>query len=378
MISKREKKSIENLDGRRIVIHWLLVAMLAFYAAATVRAQGDPLPSWNDGAPKRAIIDFVARAAKEGDAGFIPVSDRIAAFDNDGTLWAEKPLPNEVYFVLARVREMAEKDASLKTKQPFKAALDADAAYFHEQGEKAVVELLMATHTGMTQEQFASEARKFFETGRHPKLNRPFTAVVYQPMLELLNFLRANEFQIWISSGGTIDFMRAVAPEVYGIPADHIVGTEFKRESRRENNLLSVWRLPALEHLNDKDGKPVGIDRHIGQRPAFVGGNVLSGGDIAMMEYSKGRGGASFQLLINHDDAEREFSYREKDNFSLDAAKKYGFTVANIKTDWKTIFPVVETPPGKVRSGKKGIADGQKTPVDQESGARRTLSILPK
>lgn len=302
--------------------------------------QTDPLPSWNDGAVKRSIVDFVRKVTTAGGPDFVPADQRIATFDNDGTLWVEKPLPNEVYFVVARVRALVAKDPALKDKQPFKAVLEADAAYFHTEGEKAVVALMTATHTGMTQEQFADEARHFIATAKHPKLNRPFTSVAYQPMLELLAYLRSNGFEIWLSSGGTIDFMRVFAQQLYGIPANRIVGTEFKRESREISGKLSIWRLPQLEHLNDKEGKPVGIDRHIGIRPLFVGGNVLTGGDIAMMQYSKGRKGTSFQLLINHDDATREFTYQEKDNFSLNAAKANGFTVVSMKSDWKTIFPI--------------------------------------
>jgi phosphoserine phosphatase len=319
----------------------LIVAALGFSVvqpAGSQRAQPDPLPSWNDGPVKKAIIDFVARVTKPGGADFVPVEDRIAAFDNDGTLWVEKPLPNEVFFVLTRLREMAAKDPSLKERQPFKAALEGDAAYFHEAGAKAVLELLLATHTGMTQEQFAGEARRFIETERHPKLNRPYTALVYQPMIELLAYLRANQFQTWLCSGGTIDFMRVFALKTYGIPPEQVIGSEFKRESRREGDRLVIWRAPEIDAINDKDGKPVGIDRQVGERPIFVAGNVFSGGDIAMMEYSKGRAGPSFQLLINHDDAGREFAYAEKGNFSLDAAKKFGFAVVNIKSDWKTIF----------------------------------------
>ncbi|MGH9939705.1 MAG: haloacid dehalogenase-like hydrolase [Blastocatellia bacterium] len=298
----------------------------------------DPLPSWNDGEVKRGVIDFVTRVTREGGPDFVPVADRIAVFDNDGTLWVEKPLPVEVYFTLARVRELAAKDPSLKERQPFKAALEGDAAYFHEAGAKAVLELLLASHAGMTQEQFASEARQFMEKARHPKLDRPFTEIAYQPMIELLAYLRRNGFQIWLCSGGTIDFMRVFAPQIYGVPVEQIIGSELKRESRMQDGRLVVWRLPEIDAINDKEGKPVGIDRHIGKRPIFVAGNVFSGGDIAMMEYSKGRAGPSFQLLINHDDAAREFAYAEKDNASLNAAKKYGFTVANIKSDWKTIF----------------------------------------
>lgn len=326
---------------RRKVVIALIVATLGFGAiqpASSQRAQTDPLPSWNEGSVKKAIIDFVTRVTKPGGPDFVPAGDRIATFDNDGTLWVEKPLPNEVFFVLSRLKEMAAKDPSLKERQSFKAALEGDAAYFHEAGAKAVLELLLATHTGMTQEQFAGEARRFIETERHPRLDRPYTAVVYQPMIELLAYLRANQFQTWLCSGGTIDFMRVFALKTYGIPPEQVIGSEFKRESRREGDRLVIWRLPEIDAINDKDGKPVGIDRQVGERPIFVAGNVFSGGDIAMMEYSKGRSGPSFQLLINHDDAEREFAYAEKDNFSLDAAKKFGFTVVNIKSDWKTIF----------------------------------------
>jgi phosphoserine phosphatase len=322
----------------------LLATVLGFGAvqpASSQRAQtgrGDPLPSWNDGAAKRGIIDFVTRVTREGGPDFTPIADRIATFDNDGTLWVEKPAPVEAYFVFARVRELAAKDPSLKERQPFKAALEGDMAYFREAGKKAFLDLFVATETGMDQEQFAREARQFIEKWRNPKLDRPFTEITYQPMIELLAYLRRNGFQIWLCSGGTIDFMRAFAPQIYGIPIDQIVGSELKRESRMVGGRLVVWRLPEIDAINDKEGKPVGIDQHIGKRPLFVAGNVGNFGDIAMMEYSKGRAGPSFQLLINHDDAAREFAYAEKDNGSLDAAKKYGFTVVSVKSDWKTVF----------------------------------------
>ena len=187
------------------------------------------------------------------------------------------------------------------------------------------------------------EAERFLQTARHPTLDRPFTELAYQPMLELLTYLRTNGFQIWICSGGTLDFMRAFATQTYGVPPERIIGSEFKRESRREDGRLRIWRLPAIDAINDKDGKPVGIDRQIGRRPVIVGGNVLSGGDVAMMEYSKGRSGPSLQLLVNHDDAEREFAYAERDNVSLDAAHRLGFTVVSIARDWKTVFAPART-----------------------------------
>src|SRR5262245_38366864 len=280
----------------------LLATMLGFSAGRPVnspRAQtgrGDPLPSWNDGAAKRGIIDFVTRVTREGGPDFTPVADRIATLDNDGTLWVEKPLPVEVYFLTARVRELAAKDPSLKERQPFKAALEGDAAYFHAAGKNAVLDLFVGTETGMDQERFAAEARRFLEKWRRPKLDRPFTEIAYQPMIEPLGYLRRNGFQTWICSGGTIDFIRGFAPQTYGIPIDQIIGTELKLESRMEGDRLVVWRLPEIEAINDKEGKPVGIDRQIGKRLIFVAGNVGNYGDIAMMQYSKGRRGPSFQL----------------------------------------------------------------------------------
>ncbi|MBO0861457.1 MAG: haloacid dehalogenase-like hydrolase [Chloracidobacterium sp.] len=329
---------------QRAISIFLLTTALGFGVAqpsVLQRAQagrGDPLPSWNDGAAKRGIIDFVTRVTREGGPDFTPVADRVATFDNDGTLLVEKPLPVEVYFIFARVRELAAKDSSLKERQPFKAALEGDAAYFREAGKKAFLELLTATGAGMDQERFTAEARRFLEKWRQPKLDRPFTEIAYQPMIELLAYLRQNGFQPWISSGGTIDFLRAFAPQIYGIPIDRIIGTELRREARMEDGRLVIWRLPGIETINDKEIKPVGIDRHIGARPIFVAGNVGNYGDIAMMRYSKGRMGRTLQLLINHDDAGREFAYGEKDNASLNAAKIYGFTVVNIKNDWRTVF----------------------------------------
>jgi phosphoserine phosphatase len=334
----------------RLGVLLMIGAASGVNATRPASAQGagpDPLPSWNDCAAKRGILDFVARVTKAGGPDFVPVPDRIATFDNDGTLWAEKPLPVEVYFTLDRLRDLAARNPGLKERQPFKAALEGDTAFFREAGEKAVVELILATHTGMTQDQFAAEARQFFESERHPKLNRPFTEIAYQPMIELLGYLRQKGFQIWLCSGGTIDFMRVISQRLYGVPIDQVIGSEFKRESRIEGDRLVVWRLPEIDAVDDKEGKPVGIDRQIGKRPIFVAGNVFSGGDIAMMRYSKGRAGPSFQLLINHDDAEREFAYSEKNDESLDAAKRFGFTVANIKSDWKTIFV-----PGQAASAK--------------------------
>jgi phosphoserine phosphatase len=317
----------------------LALATGCWTPARTQTGPPDPLPSWNEGPAREAILRFVQRVTTPGGPDFVPEEERIAVFDNDGTLWAEKPLPNEVYFVLARLREQVAREPSLAERQPYKAALQGDAAYFHQAGAQAVLALLAATHAGMTQEEFAYDVRRFLSDGRHPQLGRPFTSVAYQPMLELLAYLRASGFQTWISSGGTLDFIRVFAPSTYGVPPEQTIGSELRRESRRADGRLSIYRLPHGEHLNDHDGKPVGIDRHIGRRPLLVAGNVLSGGDIAMMEYSRGRAGPSLQLLVNHDDAAREFAYAERDGASLDAARRFGFVVVSMKEDWKSVFP---------------------------------------
>lgn len=316
----------------------LLAVLLGGAPGPPVAAGGDPLPSWNEGRTKTAIREFVGRVTREGGSDFVAPEDRVATFDNDGTLWVEKPLPNELYFCLSRIRSLAAQKPEMREQQPFKAALEGDAAYFHEAGAKAVVELLAASHTGMTQEEFAGEARSFMETQRHPKLGVPYGEVTYRPMRELLAYLRANGFRTWLCSGGTQDFMRVFSRQLYDIPPEQVIGSEFRLKSELREGRLALLRLPEVDLLNDKEGKPVGISRHIGRRPLFVAGNVLSAGDVAMMEYSKGRRGPSFQLLVNHDDADREFAYQEKDNASLDTAKRYGFTVVSVKNDWKTVF----------------------------------------
>lgn len=324
--------------NRRSFCTGLGAVPLAMRAGAQQPTGIGPLASWTDGEIRRTILQFVSKTVDPRSPDFVLPADRIAVFDNDGTLWVEKPMPNEVYFTFAKVTDLAAKDPSLAQQQPYKAALEHDAAYFHEAGPKAILELFVRTHTNVSQDEFATQVQRFMATARHPKLKRPFTTCIYTPMLELLTYLRAAGYQTWICSGGDTDFMRAFAPQVYGVPAEQVIGSEMKRESRRENGRLIIWRLPQIDAVNDKDLKPVDIDRQIGKRPVVVGGNVLSGGDIAMMEYSKGRSGPSLQLLINHDDTEREFAYAEKDNFSLDAARKHGFKVVSMKSDWKTVF----------------------------------------
>ena len=314
------------------------VTMLAASDDARVsRPAPDPLPSWNDGPAKRAILEFVERVTRAGGADFVPVADRIAVFDNDGTLWQEQPVVEGV-FTLQRVKARVAREPSLAQREPFKALVERDREYFTTHGERAIAELFVAANGGMTQETYAAEARAFVDTARHPKLGARYVDLTYQPMRELLAHLRANGFQTWLCSGGTSDFMRTFAMTAYEIPPERVIGSEFRRQARMDGGKLVIWRLDTLETLNDKEAKPVNIDRQLGRRPLLVGGNVRSGGDIAQMQYSKGRTGPSLQLLVDHDDAQREFAYAERDSASLTAARRYGFTVVSMKRDWKTVF----------------------------------------
>ncbi|KAF2336338.1 HAD family hydrolase [Flavobacterium daemonense] len=304
-------------------------------STATAVTNGDPLPSWNDGPLKKDIISYVEKVTKEGSPDFIPTESRIATFDNDGTLWAEKPLAQEL-FAFYRVKKMVEANPELAKKQPFKAVIEKDKTYFEKGGDKALVELVAATHTGMTEDEFEASAKDFFAGATYPGKNVPLKQIRYQPQLELLNYLRSNGFKTFIVTGGTVEFVRAIAPDFYGIPKEQVVGTSFKYKFDDAKN--SVVREPALNHFNDKEGKPVAIQLHIGQRPVFACGNEGGAGDLAMLRYSSGSKYPSFQLIVNHNDSIREFNYQEKDNLSLNTAAKYKYHVVSIKDDWKKVF----------------------------------------
>ncbi|WP_337968031.1 HAD family hydrolase [uncultured Flavobacterium sp.] len=305
-------------------------------STAAVATSGDPLPSWNDGALKKDIIAYVTKVTKEGTPDFIPVEDRIATFDNDGTLWAEKPYVQEL-FAFYRVKKLVTANPALAQKQPFKAVVEKDKTYFEKGGDKALIELVAATHTGLTEDEFEAEAKEFFAGAQYPGKNVPLKQIRYQPQLELLNYLRANGFKTFIVTGGTIELVRAISADFYGIPKNQVVGTSFKYKYDADKN--SIIREPALDLLNDKEGKPVGIQLHIGQRPVFACGNEGGAGDLAMLKYSQGSKYPSFQLIVNHNDSIREYSYQEKDNLSLNTAAKNKYHVISMKDDWKKIFP---------------------------------------
>jgi phosphoglycolate phosphatase-like HAD superfamily hydrolase len=329
---------------RRTALSALLVSTAAAATPLSARwalAQGDPLPSWNEGANKQSILSFVAAVTKEGTSDFIPGPQRIATFDNDGTLWCEQPMYVQLAFALERVKALSNQHPEWKTKQPFKAVLNNDIAALAASGEKGIVELVMATHAGMTTQEFEKIASDWIRTAKHPKFKRPYTDLVYQPMLELLTFLRANGFQTFIVSGGGIEFMRPWTERIYGIPPAQVVGSTIKTQFKVKDGKPELVRLPAIDFINDGPGKPVGINSHIGQRPIAAFGN--SDGDFQMLEWATKAEGKRLGLIVHHTDAEREYAYDRKSHFGkldkgLDAAKGNGWTVVSMKDDWKRIF----------------------------------------
>jgi phosphoglycolate phosphatase-like HAD superfamily hydrolase len=302
----------------------------------------DPLPAWNDTASKTAIFNFVERVTKQGSPDFVPEGDRIATFDNDGTLWAEQPMYFQLLFALDRVKALAPKHPEWKTEEPFASLLKGDLKGALAGGEPAIFKLVVATHSGTTVEEFNAIARDWFTTAKHPITKRLYTEMIYQPMLELLAYLRANAFKTFIVSGGGIDFIRMFSERVYGIPTQQVVGSSGKTKFEMQDGKSVLTRLPEINFINDGPGKPVGINAHIGRRPIAAFGN--SDGDMQMLQYTTGGGGARFGLIVHHTDAIREWAYDRQSSIgkldkALDAAPAAGWTVVDMKNDWKTIFP---------------------------------------
>jgi phosphoserine phosphatase len=322
-----------------------MLSVLLLFAGAAFAA--DPLPSWNDTAPKKPIVAFVARVTKEGSADFVPPAERIAVFDNDGTLWCEQPMPVQLYFVVDRVKTLAPQHPEWKDREPFASLLKGDMKTALAGGERALLDLVMATHAGMTAAEFEQTVKDWIATAKHPTTGRLHTGMVYQPMLELLAYLRANGFKTFIVSGGGIEFMRPWTERVYGIPPEQVVGSSIKTKFEMRDGKAVLLPLPELNFNDDKAGKPVGINQHIGRRPIAAFGN--SRGDREMLEYTQGGAGARFGLLVLHDDAAREYAYgpaRGLPDVPLGAfppaldeeAKRNGWTVVSMKGDWKTVF----------------------------------------
>ncbi len=300
----------------------------------------DEMASWNDGAAKRSILDFVQRVTTEGGKDFVPVAQRIAVFDNDGTLWCEQPLPFQGLFVLDLIRILSTQHPEWKDKQPFKAVIENDMKSLAAAGMPALVELVMATHAGMTAEEFDESAKDWLATSRHPRFNRLYTDLVYQPMVELLAFLRAHEFKTFIVSGGGIEFMRTFSEKVYGVPPHQVVGSSIVTKYEVRDGRPVLVRNAKLDFYDDNEDKPVAINKFIGCRPIAAFGN--SDGDFQMLEWVTGGSGPRFGLLVHHDDGVREFAYRRSIagdlDRGLDEACKRGWTVVSMKNDWNQIF----------------------------------------
>jgi phosphoglycolate phosphatase-like HAD superfamily hydrolase len=316
--------------------------VFATHAAAQGPAKAEPLPSWNDGPSKQAIIQFVTKVTKKGGPDYVPPAERIATFDNDGTLWAEQPLYFQFLFALARVKALAPQHPEWKEKEPFASLLKGDEKAALAGGEKAVAEIVMATHAGITTAEFDTIVKEWLAAAKHPKFQRPYTSLVYQPMLELLAYLRANGFKTFIVSGGGVEFMRTFTEKVYGIPPEQVVGSTGQLKFELRDGKPVLLKLPAIDLVDDGPGKPVGIQRLIGRRPIFAFGN--SDGDLQMLQWTAAGAGARFMGLVHHTDAQREWAYDRESHVgrldkALDEAKTRSWTVVDMKQDWKRVFP---------------------------------------
>ena len=319
----------------------IIKSLLALLLFANAALAADSLPSWNDTGSKKSIVTFVEQVTREGSPNFVPVAERIATFDNDGTLWIEKPMYVQLAFALDRVKAMAPEHPEWKDQEPFKSALEGDLNAVLAGGEHALLKLVMVSHAGMTTKAFPKVVQTWLATAKHPRFNRHYTDLVYQPMLELLTYLRANEFKTYIVSGGGIEFMRPWTEKVYGIPPEQVIGSSIKTKFELRNGKPALVRLPEINFIDDKEGKPVGINQHIGRRPILAFGN--SDGDLQMFQWTAAGQGPRFIGIVHHTDAEREWAYDCKSHVgrldkALDEAKAKGWTLVDMKKDWKVIY----------------------------------------
>ena len=331
----------------RILLSYVLALVVSIAFVTRALAETDPLPSWNDGPVKQTIVEFVHKTTDKASPDFVPSAERIATFDNDGTLWTEHPMYTQLAFALDRIKELAPQHPEWKTQQPFKAVLDNDMKTLAAAGEKGLVELIMTSHAGMSTAEFEQIVTDWFKTAKHPRFKRPYTELAYQPMVELLEYLRANGFKTYIVSGGGIEFMRPMTEAVYGIPPEQVIGSSIETKYEIQDGKPVLMRLPKVHFIDDKAGKPVGINEFIGRRPVAAFGN--SDGDRQMLEWTGAGEGARLMMLVFHDDAEREYAYGPANGqpdtkfgtFSqslMDEAKKNGWVVISMKSDWRKIF----------------------------------------
>ncbi|HWQ93287.1 MAG TPA: HAD family hydrolase [Clostridia bacterium] len=317
------------------------LAGLTAFAAASLRA-ADPLPSWNETGAKKAIIAFVEKVTRQGSPDFVPVAQRIATFDNDGTLWSEQPMYFQAIFVFDRIKALAAKHPEWREKEPFASVLKGDVKAALAGGEESLAQLTMATHANMSTEEFERIVTDWIATAKHPKTGRLYTEMVFQPMLELLAYLRANGFKTFVVSGGGIEFMRPWTERVYGIPPEQVVGSSIKTQYEVRDGKPVLMRLPELSFMDDKAGKPVGINSHIGRRPVMAFGN--SDGDFQMLEWTTAGSGPRFGLIVHHTEAQREWAYDRDSHFgrldqALDEAPRRGWVVVDMKQDWNRVYP---------------------------------------
>jgi phosphoserine phosphatase len=318
-----------------------VVVLLSWLLAGPALAQ-DRLPSWNDGPAKQAIVDFVKRVTAKGGPEYVPPAERIATFDNDGTLWAEQPLYFQFLFALDRVKALAPQHPEWNDKEPFASLLEGDVKGALAGGDKAILEVVATTHAGLTNDEFVKVVKDWLATARHPTLKRPYTDLVYQPMLELLAYLRAGGFKTFVVSGGGVDFMRAFAEQAYGIPPEQIVGSTLQQKLEMRDGTPVILKLPAVDFVDDKAGKPLAIQKFIGRRPVLAFGN--SDGDHQMLQWTAAGSGARFLGLVHHTDAAREWAYDRESHIgrldkALDEARARKWTVVDMQKDWKVVHP---------------------------------------
>ncbi len=314
-----------------------VVALIASRLSAA-----EPLSSWNEGSARDAVIEFVDRVTTEGSEGFVPVPQRIAVFDNDGTLWCENPMYFQLAFAIDRIKALAPEHPEWSSQEPFQSILAGDVSAALTGGEKAVAEIIGVTHAGMTTDEFSGVVADWLKAARHPKYGRPYTELVYHPMLELLAYLREHDFKTFIVSGGGVEFMRVFAEEVYGIPPEQVVGSRGKLQLEMKDGQPVLRKLPEIAHIDDGPGKPVGIQQMIGRRPVMACGN--SDGDLQMLQWTTAGDGPRFALIVHHTDAQREYAYDRESHIgkldkALDEATQRGWTIVNMQADWKEVFP---------------------------------------
>jgi len=320
----------------------LLALLPLFLGCASLKPATEPLPSWNDGPSKTAIMEFVARVTDESHADYVPPAERIATFDNDGTLWSEQPLYFQLAFAIDRVKAMAPEHPEWKTTQPVQAVLEDDHEALAKSGTEGLLKLVLATHAGMTTEEFAKVARDWLAEARHPRFKRPYNELIYQPMLEVLDYLRANGFKTYIVSGGGIDFLRTFSEDAYAIPPEQTIGSSIATKLEMRASGPVIVRLPKMDFIDDKEGKPVAIHKFIGRRPIAAFGN--SDGDLQMLQWTAAGDGARFCLIVHHTDAKREWAYDRESHIgrldkALGEAAERKWTVVDMAKEWATIYP---------------------------------------